>query len=100
MAESSNVLSYSTKLTICDKVNASDDISELIVGFANQLSGPALNQATIEASPQQSAPPSRPIQQDYYKPKEYDPSTQVNPLIKPGKSLRARSLHTGRRFVS
>ncbi|XP_023313081.1 probable sodium/potassium/calcium exchanger CG1090 [Anoplophora glabripennis] len=52
-------------------------------GFANQLSGPALNQATIEASPQQSALPARPIQQDYYKPKEYDPSTHVNPLIRP-----------------
>ncbi|KAJ8920092.1 hypothetical protein NQ315_011747, partial [Exocentrus adspersus] len=59
--------------------------------FSNQLSGPALNQATTEMSPgQQAAPPSKPANPEYYKPKEYDPSTQVDPLVKPeGASLYA-----------
>lgn len=58
-----------------------------LLGFANQLSGPALNQATTDTSPTapQAAPQSnRPIEQEYYKPKEYDPAAYVNPLIKPG----------------
>ncbi|XP_063907656.1 probable sodium/potassium/calcium exchanger CG1090 isoform X2 [Zophobas morio] len=47
-------------------------------GYDNQLSGPALNQASGGAA---AAPP--PVQQDYYRPKEYDPANTVNPLIKP-----------------
>lgn len=57
-----------------------------MLGYGNQLSGPALNQATNDLPPQQTQqqqPPSGPLQQDYYKPKEYDPSTAVNPLEKP-----------------
>ncbi|CAH1112553.1 unnamed protein product [Psylliodes chrysocephalus] len=52
--------------------------------FANQLSGPDLNQATTDPTPSAPTPqPSRPIQPDYYKPKEYDPAAHVNPLVKP-----------------
>ncbi|XP_066144151.1 probable sodium/potassium/calcium exchanger CG1090 [Euwallacea fornicatus] len=49
------------------------------------LSGPDLNQATtdIPVPQQQVQPVVAPIQQDYYKPKEYDPSAKVNPLLKP-----------------
>ncbi|CAH1170380.1 unnamed protein product [Phaedon cochleariae] len=50
--------------------------------LTNQLSGPALNKATTDASPVPTLP-ARPIQQDYYKPKEYDPAAHINPLIKP-----------------
>lgn len=62
---------------------------KLFIGFANQLSGPALNQATTDitpTAPSTAAPSNRPNQQDYYKPKEYDPAAHVNPLIKPGKN--------------
>lgn len=52
------------------------------------MSGPALNQATTDVAPaQQPPPPSGPVQQDYYRPKEYDPSTKVNPLLKPAGTL-------------
>lgn len=46
-------------------------------GFDNQLSGPALNQASVAAAP---APPAQP---EYYRPKEYDPANVVDPLVKP-----------------
>ncbi|XP_068896686.1 probable sodium/potassium/calcium exchanger CG1090 isoform X4 [Tenebrio molitor] len=48
-------------------------------GFDTQLSGPALNQASGGAPP----PPPAPVQHDYYRPKEYDPSSMINPLEKP-----------------
>ncbi|KAG5867832.1 hypothetical protein JTB14_005043 [Gonioctena quinquepunctata] len=51
--------------------------------FANRLSGPALNQATAEITPVAPPAPTGPIKQDYYRPKEYDPEAQINPLIKP-----------------
>lgn len=63
--------------------------SKLLIGFANQLSGPALNQATIDVSPgatPATASSNRPNQQDYYKPKEYDPAAYINPLTKPGRN--------------
>ncbi|XP_044271397.1 probable sodium/potassium/calcium exchanger CG1090 isoform X2 [Tribolium madens] len=44
----------------------------------NQLSGPALNQASGGV-----APAPAPIQRDYYRPKEYDPANTVDPLVKP-----------------
>nr|CAH7739540.1 unnamed protein product [Callosobruchus chinensis] len=49
--------------------------------FANELSGPDLNQATIDASPNPPPPPKP--QQDYYRPKEYDPAAHKDPLVKP-----------------
>lgn len=47
--------------------------------FEDQLSGPALNQASGGAP----VPPPLPVQQDYYKPKEYNPANIVDPLVKP-----------------
>ncbi|XP_015839099.2 probable sodium/potassium/calcium exchanger CG1090 isoform X1 [Tribolium castaneum] len=47
-------------------------------GFDNQLSGPALNQASGGA-----APAPAPVPRDYYRPKEYDPANTVDPLVKP-----------------
>ncbi|CAG9835651.1 unnamed protein product [Diabrotica balteata] len=55
-------------------------------GFASQLSGPELNQAS---QPEPTAPPPvvpepvRPVQPDYYRPKEYDPAAHVDPLVRP-----------------
>ncbi|XP_056640739.1 probable sodium/potassium/calcium exchanger CG1090 [Diorhabda sublineata] len=51
--------------------------------FANQLSGPDLNQASQPEPIPQPTQPVRPIQPDYYKPKEYDPSAHADPLVKP-----------------
>ncbi|KAL3269610.1 hypothetical protein HHI36_008674 [Cryptolaemus montrouzieri] len=61
--------------------------------YESQLDGPSLNQpAAVEPPPQPSAPElsemtvpqSQPsFQQDYYRPKEYDPSKMVDPLVKP-----------------
>ncbi|KAF7274645.1 hypothetical protein GWI33_012690 [Rhynchophorus ferrugineus] len=50
--------------------------------FQEPLSGAALNQASNEAGVIQSTTMA-PAQQDYYRPKEYDPATKVNPLVKP-----------------
>ncbi|KAJ8945049.1 hypothetical protein NQ318_019045 [Aromia moschata] len=67
------------------------------MGFASQLSGPDLNQATRDASPPAAPAPAaaaapKPIaQQEYYKPKEYDPSTKVDPLVKPEGGLYAQA---------
>ncbi|ERL91668.1 hypothetical protein D910_08996 [Dendroctonus ponderosae] len=56
----------------------------LIAAFHEEpLSGAALNQVTSEAAAPQQVGPPLPIQQDYYRPKEYDPSTKINPLAKP-----------------
>ncbi|XP_060527977.1 probable sodium/potassium/calcium exchanger CG1090 isoform X2 [Cylas formicarius] len=49
----------------------------------NQLSGPDLNRATNETPSPRPQVATTTIQQDYYKPKEYDPSTKINPLLKP-----------------
>nr|XP_023026399.1 probable sodium/potassium/calcium exchanger CG1090 [Leptinotarsa decemlineata] len=60
--------------------------------FGNRLSGPALNQTTADPTPVAPPAPTGPIKQDYYKPKEYDPAAQINPLIKPeGAGLYTRA---------
>jgi sodium/potassium/calcium exchanger 4 len=56
-----------------------DKPAEGFEGFDTQLSGPALNQASGGAPP----PPPAPVQHDYYRPKDYDPSNMINPLEKP-----------------
>lgn len=62
----------------------------LITAFQPEpLSGAALNQATTDVPIPQSQPQAvaGPVQQDYYRPKEYDPATKVNPLQKPAGTL-------------
>ncbi|XP_030764212.1 probable sodium/potassium/calcium exchanger CG1090 [Sitophilus oryzae] len=47
-----------------------------------QLSGPVLNQVSNDPVLPQPLP-SGPVQHDYYRPKEFDPTTKINPLVKP-----------------
>lgn len=73
------------------------DICPKILAYESQFNAQAFNQPQpVEPTPPAVPAPTEiaipqsqvPVQQDYYKPKEYDPSKVVDPLVKPeGKFL-------------
>lgn len=66
----------------------------MVLGF----DGAALNRVAATASATNAAVPAT-KQQNYYVPKEYDPSKQVNPLVKPVGECNFRGLKSVNIFV-